>query len=425
MRVYFDTIGCRLNQAEIESLAGQFSSAGHLIVESADQADLVIVNTCAVTAEATSDSRGKVRAAARQGAARIIVTGCWATVEPQAAALLPGVSQVVQNADKDAIASEELCIPLDQLLVQAEREAIPGKRHRTRAFIKVQDGCDNHCTYCVTRIARGESRSTSVERVVKDIQRAVASGCQEAVLSGVHLGAWGKDFAHPASLRELIAAILDKTSVKRLRLSSIEPWDIPDTFFDLWQDERLMQHFHLPLQSGSASVLRRMGRNTTPEGFSRLVDTIRHTMPDAAITTDVIVGFPGESDAEFDESLNFIQSMAFAAGHVFRFSPRPGTAAARLPQPVPGLLSKQRSAMVRDVLEISRTAYLKSWVGRSEQVLWEQQKPLPDGGFLVTGLTGHYITVQAVTRTDLTNHVSTVQLEAVTIDGLIGRIIEN
>ncbi|MHB1480930.1 MAG: MiaB/RimO family radical SAM methylthiotransferase, partial [Bellilinea sp.] len=326
MKIFLDTIGCRLNQSEIERFASQFRAAGHAIVESAGEADLVVVNTCAVTSAAASDSRQKIRQAARQGAEDIVVTGCWSTLDSQSAAGLPNVRRVVPNLEKDRLVADTLGLQLmDFDLEPVAREPLPGVHLRTRAFIKTQDGCDNHCTFCITRIARGPGRSESVRSVVEDIRLAVAGGTREVVLSGVHLGSWGQDFSPQYHLADLIRAILTDTDVERLRLSSLEPWDLDEEFFRLWENPRLCRHLHLPLQSGSDRTLRRMARNTSPAAFRRLVTVARHAAPGMAVTTDIIVGFPGEDEGEFSESLAFVQEMNFAGGHVFTYSTRPGT----------------------------------------------------------------------------------------------------
>ena len=264
------------------------------------------------------------------------MTGCWASLEPQAAAALPRVSNVVINQRKDNLV-RDLLAP-DRPLFDAEplaRTPLPGLRQRTRAFIKVQDGCDNRCTFCITTIARGRSRSRPIADVCRDIDAALAGGAREIVLTGVHLGAWGKDLG--MDLRRLVHAVLSRTDVPRLRLSSLEPWDLDREFFDLWEDPRLCPHLHLPLQSGCAATLRRMARRTTPRSFRLLLEAARDLIPEVAITTDVIAGFPGETEAEFEESLAFVREMEFAGGHAFTYSPRPGTAAARRPDQIAAL----------------------------------------------------------------------------------------
>jgi threonylcarbamoyladenosine tRNA methylthiotransferase MtaB len=225
-------VGCRLNQSEIEMFARQFRSAGHSLVGEAAEADLVVINTCSVTASAASDSRQKARNAHRAGVRQIALTGCWSTLAPQAAADLPGVIAVIPNAEKETLVHQLLGIPAEEFdLEPSAREALPGARLRTRAFIKVQDGCDNRCTFCVTTLARGASRSRPVEDVLADVEAAVLGGAQEAVLTGVHLGAWGHDLAARSSLKNLITAVLERSEIPRLRLSSLEPWDLDEDFF--------------------------------------------------------------------------------------------------------------------------------------------------------------------------------------------------
>ncbi len=253
MKIYLATIGCRLNQSEIESMAMQFRAAGHEIVASPEQAEIAVVNTCAVTNDAAADSRRRIRGIARAGVGQIITTGCWATLQPKEAAALPNVLKVIPNNQKDNLVSETVQRPpsiassfdIEPLI----RQPLPGLHRRTRAFIKVQDGCDNHCTFCITTVARGEGRSRPVADVLLDIQHALEGGTKEIVLTGVHLGSWGQDLG--MHLRDLIQAILRETDVPRLRLSSLEPWDLDADFFSLWEDPRLMPHLHLPLQSGS------------------------------------------------------------------------------------------------------------------------------------------------------------------------------
>lgn len=416
MKVFFDTVGCRLNQAEIEHLAGEFRSAGHVIVDSADGADLVVLNTCAVTAAAASDSRQKVRQAQHAGAKSIVVTGCLATLDPGESANLPGVFLVVPNAEKDQIPG----LVLGQIdifdLEPLARHPLPGARKRTRAFIKVQDGCDNLCTFCVTRIARGSAESVPKEAVLQQVIAATTGGAREVVLTGVHLGCWGRDLREGENLVNLVAYLLDKAPVERLRLSSTEPWDLDERFFDLWQDSRMCRHLHLPLQSGSAGVLRRMARRTTPEEYRALLKHARSRIPGLAVTTDIIVGFPGETDEEYNESLEFVKEMEFSGGHVFRYSARPGTAAARLPGRVHGSVAKERAKMMRSVLDETEQRYAQGFIGANLKALWEKAES-KDNNWLLRGLTDNYIQVTALAKTDRSNHIDTVRIES--IDGNI------
>lgn len=423
MKVYLDSVGCRLNQSEIETYARQFRAAGHDLVSSPDLADLVVINTCSVTEPAAADSRQKVRQAARAGASQVVVTGCWSTLEPANAARLPGVTRVIPNQVKDDLvlsvlhASPEI---FDREFI--EREPLPGARQRTRAFIKVQDGCNNHCTFCVTTIARGTGRSRPVEDVLLDIQAAVRGGAKEIVLSGVHLGSWGQDISPAQHLRHLVQAVLADSDVTRLRLSSLEPWDLDEPFFTLWEDRRLCRHLHLPLQSGSAGTLRRMARKTTPASFQALLVSAREVIPEVAITTDVITGFPGETLAEFKESLDFIEAMQFAGGHVFTYSARPGTAAAKMPGQVPHAVRKERNNAVRKILDLAATNYQSYFLGQELEVLWEGAAVLGPSGWHMNGLTDNFLRVETLAPQHLWNQISRVRVESLVPHGLHGII---
>jgi threonylcarbamoyladenosine tRNA methylthiotransferase MtaB len=411
VKVFLDSVGCRLNQSEIEAYARQFAAAGHSLVPTAEQADLVLVNTCAVTAAAASDSRNKIRQAARAGAGEIVVTGCWSTLYTQAALNLPSVAHVIPNADKDNLVASLLDLPGDVFdLEPLARQPVPGARLRTRAFIKVQDGCDNRCTFCITTLARGSGRSRPLAQVLADIQAALDGGCQEIVLTGVHLGSWGQDFAGTQRLHHLVETILAETDVTRLRLSSLEPWDLDAEFFRLWENPRLCRHAHLPLQSGCAATLRRMARKTTPTSFAALITSIRATVPDIAITTDIITGFPGESETEFAESLEFVRRMQFAGGHVFTYSARPGTAAARMPEQVEFSLRKKRNAQMRAVFTESAARYQGNFIGQVLPVLWESATAVGPDGWQVSGLTDNYLRVQAHAPRCVWNQITPVQL---------------
>ncbi len=424
MKIYLDTIGCRLNQSEIETFAQQFRAAGHEIVAFPEQADLAVVNTCAVTAQAAADSRKTIRRIARAGVDDIAVTGCWVTLEPQKARALPGVARVVPNDHKSGLVPQILDLPQETFDQEPlVREPLPGARLRTRAFIKVQDGCDNRCTFCITTVARGAGRSRPIEEVLQDIQLALDGGAQEVVLTGVHLGSWGKDFSPRRHLRYLIEAILTRTDVPRLRLSSLEPWNLDAEFFDLWQERRLCRHLHLPLQSGSNATLRRMARKTTQASFAALVEAARKAAPDIAITTDLIVGFPGESEAEFAESLAFVEQMAFAGGHVFTYSPREGTAAARMANQVAHPTRKARNARMRQVIAQSAQRYQMRFLNQTRQVLWESAVKLGPDGWQVSGLTDNYLRVQANAPQHLWNQLSNVRLTALRPDGLEGVLL--
>lgn len=427
MKIYLDTVGCRLNQSEIENMARQFRTAGHEIIADASQADLVVINTCTVTSQAASDSRQKVRQAVRLGAHEIVLTGCWSTMEPVQARDLPRVKTVIPNDQKSKLVSEVLGIPLMQFdLEPFSRQPLPGSHHKTRAFIKVQDGCDNHCTFCITTLARGKAISRGKAEILNDIQCALQGGSQEIVLTGVHLGSWGLDTdgVH-GKLKDLVQTILGESDVRRIRLSSLEPWDLDRDFFSLWENQRMCRHLHLPLQSGSASILRRMARKTTPQGYSALIGSAREMIPDVAITTDIIVGFPGETDQEFQESMEFIQKMSFSGGHVFKYSPRPGTVAARMPGQVPPEIKKTRNALLRELLFRSGRAYAEKFIGKELNALWESSIPVGNEKWKLEGLTDNYLNLESSAPENRWNRIDRVHLNSIQGNNVMGDILSH
>lgn len=425
MKVFLDWIGCRLNQSEIEKIAAQFRANGHEILANPAEADLVVINTCAVTNEAASDSRQKARQAWRAGAKEVVLTGCWTTLDVESARKLPGVQHLFTNMEKDHLVTDLLGLDASDDLTLRARQPLPGSHKRTRSFIKAQDGCDNHCTFCITRLVRGKSWSVPFEQVRRDIELAIDGGAKEVVLSGVQLGAWGKDLSPQLRLSDLITSILAKTSIPRLRLSSVEPWDLDENFFALWKDNRLCPHLHLPLQSGCKETLRRMARHTTPEEYSRLIEIATRAAPDMAVTTDVIVGFQGETADEFEQSRNFIQATDFAAGHVFTYSPRPLTPALKLEGEVPLLEKKRRSALIRQIFLDKAFQFRQRFIGAEVWVLWENTRQ-NEGTSLwhVHGMTGNYLRVSAVSAQNIWNQFSLVRVEGVDQDGVWGKIIE-
>jgi threonylcarbamoyladenosine tRNA methylthiotransferase MtaB len=422
MKIFFDSIGCRLNQSEIEKMAAQFLARGHKLVESADAAELIVINTCAVTGKAVSDSRTAVRKAAAHKGVHVVTTGCWATLEPEKVLNLAERITVVENFEKDNLV-DQILGGLDENSPLTAREPIPGERFRTRAFIKVQDGCDQHCTFCITRIARGKSKSIPMQQVIADVQWAIRGGTKEVVLTGVNLGAWGKDFQAPQRLYELMKVILNQTSISRLRLSSLEPWDLDEDFFSLWENEMLCPQLHLPLQSGSDAVLNRMGRQTSRHEYTALVSAARQIVPDIAISTDMIVGFPGETDAQFEESMNFIQQMEFASGHVFAFSSRPGTAASRLTDPVSAPIIKMRSRQMHQMFKETGLHYREQFLGSSKRVLWESSVEQANGLWLLRGLSDHGLRIKAVHDKNRWNEFDQVRLERLENGEFIGILL--
>lgn len=414
--VFLSTLGCRLNEAELVSWTSAFEAGGHRIVRQAQEANLIVLNTCSVTAEAARKSRKLVGALHRKNpSARLVVTGCMAELEPERAASLAGVDLIVSNAAKDQL--------VEKILQELDLEAMPalaaepesvhvypearesshsqgglvqlgkGSPDRTRAFIKVQDGCRNHCSYCVVTIARGEERSRHIEDLVAEISTLQRKGYREAVLTGVHLGGYGHELG--TDLSSLVRAILDQTQIERLRLSSLEPWDLPADFGQLWRNPRLMPHLHLPLQSGSDAVLRRMSRRCFTGEFRQLVTGLRALIPDLNVTTDLIVGFPGETDAEFEESVRFVSEMNFGHVHIFGYSAREGTRAASLPGRIPGPVIRERSRQMHRLAARMKEERMRQCLGTARPVLWEGSgTPTGDGQVTFSGYTDNYWRVE-------------------------------
>jgi threonylcarbamoyladenosine tRNA methylthiotransferase MtaB len=442
MHVYLETLGCRLNFAETAALGRQLLGAGHMLAASPYDADVCVLNSCAVTGEAARKSRQLARQMARANPrARLLLTGCYATLEGEMAAALPNVALVVGNGRKG-----ELLAMIDDLSASPEAEDSPrgtppqsGASHtwvhaplatdahsRTRAFVKVQDGCNHRCAFCSVSIARGCERSQPIGAVVDEINALHAEGYLEAVLSGVHLGAYGRDDG--ADLQALVTALLADTAMPRLRLSSLEPFDVAPEFFDLWAQSggRLMPHLHLPAQSGSDKILRRMGRRNRVADFERLARAARERIPGLTITTDVIAGFPGETEDDFQETLDFARRVGFAHIHGFTYSRRVGTAAARFDRQVSGAERRRRGRLLADLdVEMGRTVR-ESFLSERRKVLWEKPLEREDGATRWMGFTDNYLRVvtESPAEPGLHNRISTVRLERLDGEDLYCEIIE-
>lgn len=399
MLVHLRTLGCRLNEAELESWAQAFQNAGHEITREQNKAQLIIINSCAVTQDAVRKSRQLIRRIHRDNpSAKIVASGCYVTLEADEAAELLGVDLIVSNQDKDRLvelAIAELDIPTMPAMSTEPAEISLFSRGRQRAFIKVQDGCRYRCTFCIVTVARGEEKSSPIEKIVQEINNFVAQGVKEVILTGVHLGGYGSDINH--NLAELIQAILDQTPVPRLRLGSLEPWELPENFFALFNNPRLMPHLHLPLQSGSDSVLKRMARRCKTAEFSQIVHQARRQVPNINITTDIIVGFPGETEQEWQDSYNFIKQTRFGHIHIFTYSTRSGTKAAALPDSVLNTIKKQRSQQLHRLAEQMKQSFMQQNLGESVEILWEGQKEEIDASqHKVFGYTPNYLRVATI-----------------------------
>jgi threonylcarbamoyladenosine tRNA methylthiotransferase MtaB len=430
-RGFFVTnFGCRASQSEGGAIAQELLDASAVNAESPFAADVVVVNTCTVTEEADREARQMIRRiATRNPQARVIVTGCYAQWAPEELAALPHVSHVVGNSHKPLVGQIALKL-LDLEAVSQphgraeifcssiflENELRPenhlGSGGRTRAIVKVQDGCNANCSFCIIPSVRGRSRSLHPDAVVAEIAELVDREYKEVVLSGIHLGSYGRDLEQTTSLNTLVVRILEETpALERLRLSSIEPLEVTPAIVDLVASHpRLAKHFHIPLQSGSRRVLREMRRPYTPAYYAGLVRSIRDHVPDAAIGADVMVGFPGETDEEFSETLQLIQESPLTYLHVFPYSSRPGTPAAEMPCPVPNHVAQFRAKALRSTIALKNEAFRRSMIGQEIDVLVLQAED---------ALSSNFIGVR-VPRELPVNQWLRVRVAGLDRDGLVG-----
>ncbi|HCG00584.1 MAG TPA: tRNA (N(6)-L-threonylcarbamoyladenosine(37)-C(2))-methylthiotransferase MtaB [Chloroflexi bacterium] len=380
-RIAFTTLGCKVNQSETDLLARQFAAAGYDCVSFEENADVYVVNTCTVTHVADKKSRQMLSQARRANPeALVVATGCYASIVGHQ--LAGDRTLVIRNRDKDhvvelvggslgrAIADTPTWTDLEKCLT------ISGGQERARPMVKAQDGCDSHCTYCIIPRARGRSRSVPVDDVVLRVQALVDEGHSEVVITGVDLGSYGQGDSGLPDLGGLLQEVLDRTSVQRLRVSSVEPGDFDAAWLSLWQNPRLCRHLHIPLQSGSLTVLERMERSYTPEQFAGMVAQCRSSIPGLTVTTDVITGFPGETNQEFGDGLQFIHALHFDGMHVFKYSRRSGTRAAHLPDQVPEPVKAERSRVLRQEALAGVNRLLARHEGVTATIAWESD----DGG---------------------------------------------
>ena len=417
MNFNFQALGCRLNEAELERWGNQLTKLGHQITSDSADADIVVFNSCAVTAEADRKSRQQINRLQRSNPeAGLVVTGCHASLNMEAVKNYFGVDMVVSNADKENLVENLLqYFDIAETGNETEIENPLFLRGRHRAFIKVQDGCRYRCSYCIVTIARGDERSRNVDEIVSEINFLHRSGVQEIAITGVHVGGYGSDIG--SSLYVLLNEILARTEVPRIRLASVEPWDLEDNFFELFRNPRLMPHMHLPIQSGCDSVLRRMSRRCKTAEFHRIVEKAREAVPLFNITTDLIAGFPGETEQEWRQTMNFIESVGFGHMHIFTFSPRAGTKAATFPDQIDTATKKARSREMHELAARLRKRELKQHLGSTVPVLWEQTLNSTDSYWL--GYTPHYHRVISNNSAIHESEILSVRLDQLGEDGLI------
>ena len=421
MYINFQALGCRLNEAELETWANQFMQLGHQVTTDAGEADVVVFNSCAVTAKADRKSRQQIgRLQRRNPHARLVVTGCHASLNPEVVKDYLGVDLVVDNQQKEGLVDQALQLLGDEDEISAHAPAALTDslnplllRGRHRGFVKIQDGCRYRCTYCIVTIARGEERSRSETEILAEINRLHRQGVQEVALTGVHVGGYGSDI--DSSLYRLLNEILEHSEIPRIRLASVEPWDLPPQFFKLFDNPRLMPHMHLPIQSGSDTVLRRMARRCKTTEFARLVDKARTAIPRFNVTTDLIAGFHGETEQEWRQSMDFVAKTGFGHIHIFPFSARAGTRAARLPGQVDGATKKARSREMHALAAELKQREMLQHIGTRVEVLWEQRINSEAGQWI--GYTPHYHKILSLNPDIRASSISEVAIDAVCEDG--------
>ena len=378
-RFFVQNFGCRATQADGAALEAHLSARGLECVAERQAADIIILNTCTVTASADEDVRQTVRRVHRENPqGRILVTGCYAQRAPEELAVMPGVEWVVGNSHKTEIADLLAGAPYHGNILVGDIFArqdfltapvMDAAGERTRPNLKIQDGCNNRCSFCIIPFVRGRSRSSSAETVIEQV-RSLADRYREVVLSGINLGRWGREPGSKMRLADLIRRLLAETGIERLRLSSVEPMDFSDDLLGLMADSpRIAKHVHAPLQTGSDRILRLMRRKYRPRHYAGRISTARRSMPNAAIGADVMVGFPGETDTDFAESLAFIESLPFTYLHVFTFSERPGTPAAEMPQQVPMPIRKERNRILRELAARKNLEFRRRLIGSKLSVV--------------------------------------------------------
>ena len=431
-RVALVTLGCKVNQYESAGLAERLEQRGHTLVGFDAEADVCIVNTCTVTARTDFQSRQLIRRAVRRNpGAPVIVTGCYAQVAADRLKALPGVRIVAGNVEKELIPGLVGTLnggPVDVLVRNIGKtrrfsglapEIFPG---RTRAYLKIQDGCNAWCSYCIVPRARGPSRSMPEDDVIKRACAIAAAGYREMILTGVHLGAWGEDLSPASGLPSLVSRVSNEVKFNRLRLSSIEPLEVTAELIDCLQESKILcPHLHIPLQSGDDRVLAAMGRRYNSKFFSGLVNRLVAGIPSLAIGVDVMAGFPGESDREFENTMSLLRDLPVAYLHVFPYSDRPKTAASALPDKVEEPKKKKRAAALRILGLEKRDAFARKFIGFTQTVLVEGSRDRKTGR--LKGFTGSYVPVVLQSGSEeMINRIVDVRIESVDAGIATGRV---
>lgn len=388
MRIAFTTLGCKINQYETEQMRLDVLARGNTVVSFQEQADVYIINTCTVTAKSDYQCRQTIRAAVRRGpGAKVVVTGCYAETRPDEIRKIPGVDLVIGNKEKGTIPGALIAERTSASMPVSEPHSSPA---RTRGVLKIQDGCNKGCSYCIVPAARGKSRSIDPGAVIGEFEGMVGKGCPEIVLSGIHIGAYGVDLEPAVNLTRLIATLLAKRGRARVRLSSIEPREITGDLVGMLGNG-LCRHLHIPLQSGDDVVLAAMKRDYTAGFYQDLVEDIAARVPGIALGADVMVGFPGEGEEQFQNTVRLIQDSPLTHLHVFSYSRRPGTEAAVMNDQVPEQIKKERSETLRELGREKNAAFRKKLAGSALSVVIESKTDPATGA--LSGLTDNYIRV--------------------------------
>ncbi|HAQ55538.1 MAG TPA: tRNA (N(6)-L-threonylcarbamoyladenosine(37)-C(2))-methylthiotransferase MtaB [Anaerovibrio sp.] len=426
--VAFITLGCKVNQFETESMEGLFKQSGYDIVPSTNAADVYVINTCSVTSFGDKKSRQLIRRVQRLNPKAVIaVTGCYSQAAPDEVKAIEGVRVVLGTSDRanivnyveQAMEEDGVIDKVDDIMKAREFEDIPlyEMPARTRAFLKIQEGCTNFCSYCIIPYTRGPLRSRKLESIRSEAQKLLDHGFKEIVLTGIHLGAYGKDFKDGTSLYDAAKAVLELPGLRRLRLSSLESIELSPELLELIKtNPKFSHHLHLPLQAGSDEVLKKMNRHYNRDEFTALIKNVKKSVPGVAISTDVIVGFPGETEEMFAESLEYIKTLGFARMHVFPYSPRTGTPAAKLPDQVPEPVKKERVHRLQSLAQEMANDFHSQYLGTVQEVLFETNN---DG--ITDGLTDTYIRVYTDDEVK-TGELYKVRLEKLYKDGVYGKL---
>ncbi|HWR38113.1 MAG TPA: tRNA (N(6)-L-threonylcarbamoyladenosine(37)-C(2))-methylthiotransferase MtaB [Patescibacteria group bacterium] len=426
--VAFTTLGCKVNQYETESLTGLFLQSRYQVVDFEEVADVYVINTCSVTHLGEKKSRQLIRRAARRNPAAVIaVTGCYAQVSPEQVAALPEVDVIIGTQNRQRIVElveaavtqhrqVNIVSDIGEATAFEELSQIVSP-DRTRAFLKIQDGCENFCTYCIIPYSRGRLRSRRPEAIVQEARFLLEQGFREIVLTGIHLGAYGQDFKEAAiNLSDAVKDLLELEGLLRLRLSSIESVELPELLIRMMAtDSRLCPHLHLPLQSGDDEILQAMNRSYDTAEYAELLQRLRRQIPDLAVTTDVIVGFPGETEQHFNNTCRFVEQAGFSRVHVFPYSRRTGTPAASYSGQIDEELKKQRVHRLQEIAARQAQAFQEQFTGRTMAVLWENETENP------SGLTGNYLRVYA-DPAGKPGEITRVRLEKLYRDGFWGEV---